>query len=57
MSPCGTICCSAGSSTKLSSDRGESVRELATAPGIGPDDEDAVSDEVPDIAATNGGLV
>ena len=52
LSPCGTNQCNA-SSTKLASDSGVAVRELATAPGIGPDDEDAVSEEVPDIVMTS----
>ena len=42
----------AASSTKLSSDNGVAVRELATAPGIGPDEEEAESDDVPDTAST-----
>ena len=40
------------SSTKLSSDNGVAVRELATAPGIGPDEEEAESDDVPDMVLT-----
>ena len=40
------------SSTKLSSDSGVAVSEFATAPGIGPDEEEAESDDVPDMVST-----
>ena len=40
------------SSTKLSSDSGVAVSEFATAPGIGPDEEEAESDDVPDMEST-----